>query len=253
MKTLIQPKITLVGAGPGDPELLTIKGLRALEQAQVVCYDALANSALLELAPASALLVDVGKRAGRHYASQEEINRMLVAYALQYGAVVRLKGGDPLVFGRGHEEMAYAEAFGIATEIIPGISSSIAVPGLQGVPVTARGYAESFWVMTGTTRHGELSADIALAAQSTATVVILMGLRKLDAILAQFMAAGKAATPAMVVVSGSTPQETVVLGSVADLATKMPASEIHGPGIIVIGAVVALHPELARQAALAAA
>jgi len=243
MKSINTPKITLVGAGPGDPELLTIKGWKALQRANVVLYDALAGPEILELASPHALKVDVGKRAGNHLASQDEINRMLVAYALTHGQVVRLKGGDPFVFGRGHEEMAYAASFGIATEVIPGISSSIAVPGLQGIPVTCRGISESFWVLTGSTRTGTLSEDVAIAAQSTATAVILMGMKKLETIMQVFAAAGKSDTPAMVVQNGSTPQEKVIIGKVSDLAAKVTAADAGSPGIIVIGEVVALHPK----------
>jgi uroporphyrin-III C-methyltransferase len=243
MKSINTPKITLVGAGPGDPELLTIKGWKALQRANVVLYDALAGPEILELASPHALKVDVGKRAGNHRASQDEINRMLVAYALTHGQVVRLKGGDPFVFGRGHEEMTYAASFGIATEVIPGISSSIAVPGLQGVPVTCRGISESFWVLTGSTRTGTLSEDVAIAAQSTATAVILMGMKKLETIMQVFAAAGKSDAPAMVVQNGSTPQEKVIIGKVSDLAAKVTAADAGSPGIIVIGEVVALHPK----------
>jgi uroporphyrin-III C-methyltransferase len=253
MKSINTPKITLVGAGPGDPELLTIKGWKALQRADVVLYDALAGPEVLELASPHALKVNVGKRAGNHRASQEEINRMLVAYALTHGQVVRLKGGDPFVFGRGHEEIAYAAGFGIATEVIPGISSCISVPGLQGVPVTCRGVSESFWVLTGATQTGDLSDDVAIAARSTATAVILMGMKKIKTILQVFAAAGKADTPAMVVQNGSTPQEKVIIGRVSNLAAKVAAAEAGSPGIIVVGDVVALHPnfEKAEQEALA--
>ena len=156
-----KPYLTLVGAGPGDPELFTLKGVKALSTADVVLYDALVNKDLLDYAPAKAQKVFVGKRAGKHSLKQEEINELIVEYAFNYGHVVRLKGGDPFVFGRGHEEIAYAAAFGIDSSVVPGISSSIAVPEMQKIPVTARGYSESFWVVTGTTKEGELSKDIA--------------------------------------------------------------------------------------------
>ncbi|HOY18487.1 MAG TPA: uroporphyrinogen-III C-methyltransferase [Haliscomenobacter sp.] len=243
MNSPIIPKITLVGAGPGDPELLTIKAWKALQQADVVLYDALVSEEVLDLARPGAILVDVGKRASKHTHPQEDINWMLVEYAINHGHVVRLKGGDPFVFGRGYEEMAHAAMFGIKVDIVPGLSSCIAVPGLQGVPVTCRGVNESFWVVTGTTRAGTISKDIELAAQSTATTIILMGMRKLADIMAIFAAQGKMDTPAMVVQNGSTPAEKVVLGRVHNLAERVALADASSPGIIVVGDVVALHPE----------
>ncbi len=207
-----QAKITLVGAGPGDPELITVKGLQALHQADVVLYDALASKELLEEAPTWAKLIFVGKRAGRHHYKQEEINLLMVQMAYEYGHVVRLKGGDPFVFGRGQEELEFARAFDIETVVVPGISSCIAVAELQEVPLTRRGINESFWVMTGTTRSGKLSKDIPLAARSSATVVILMGMRKLKEITQLFKQEGKGETPVMVVQNGSTKKERLALG-----------------------------------------
>ena len=209
----MHPKITLVGAGPGDPELLTLKGARALASADAVLYDALVDERLLDHAPPHAARVYVGKRAGAHHRTQEEINLLLVQYALSHGHVVRLKGGDPFVFGRGHEELAYAEAFGIATSVVPGLSSCTSLPALQGVPVTRRGVSESFWVLTGTTREGRLSRDVYDAARSRATVVILMGMRRLERIAEVFAAAGQAETSVLVVERGSTDAERSVVGT----------------------------------------
>ncbi len=244
------PKITLVGAGPGDPELLTIKGWKALQKADAVLYDALVSEEILEMVNPAAVLVDVGKRAGKHSHSQDDINWLLVEHALNYGHVVRLKGGDPFVFGRGYEEIAHANMFGVEVEVIPGLSSSTALPGLQGVPVTCRGISQSFWVLTATTQSQELAKDIALAASSSATVVILMGMRKLEEIMALFKAEGKENTPAMVIQNGSTPDEKVILGRVNDLADKVKAAGAGSPGIIVVGEVVALHPAYQEQDAL---
>ncbi|MEO0339094.1 MAG: uroporphyrinogen-III C-methyltransferase [Bacteroidota bacterium] len=235
-----QPKISLVGAGPGDPDLITLKGYRTIQNANVILYDALANPALLEAAPAHAEKIYVGKRANNHRFTQDEINQMLVAYAYTHGHVVRLKGGDPFVFGRGYEELDYAAAFGIQVDYVPGISSSIAVPGLQQVPLTCRGINESFWVLTATTKNGKLSKDIALAAQSSATVVILMGIRKLKTITELFTQLGKADTPAMVIQNGSLENERAVQGTVAELYDKVQRAGIGSPGIIVIGAVAGL-------------
>ncbi len=237
-------KISIVGAGPGDPELLTIKAFKAIQSADVILYDALVNPEILKYAPEKALRIYVGKRANNHRFSQEEINMMLVQYAYSHGHVVRLKGGDPFVFGRGHEELTFAEAFVIETEIIPGISSCISVPELQKVPLTRRGINESFWVLTGTTKSGELSKDIAIAAQSSATAVILMGMRKIREITALFAQHGKTDTPVLVIQNGSRENEKALLGTVETIAAKVEACQLGTPGIIVIGDVVALHPEL---------
>lgn len=238
----IHPKITLVGAGPGNPELITLKGISALRQADVVLYDALANSELLDFAPANALKIYVGKRAGKHSLRQEEINELLVQSALKYGHAVRLKGGDPFVFGRGYEEVEHARNAGIEVTVVPGISSAVALPGLQGVPLTHRGASESFWVLTGTTKEEQLSDDLHLAAQSSATLVILMGMQKLGHIMDVLIENGKAALPAMVVQNGSTPQERTVIGTVENLANLAEEQGIGTPGIIVVGEVVGLHP-----------
>jgi uroporphyrin-III C-methyltransferase len=159
-------KLTLVGAGPGDAELITLKGLRAIQSADVILYDALANDSLLDFAPKHALLLYVGKRKGDHYLKQTEINQLIVAYAERYGHVVRLKGGDPFVFGRGFEEILYAQAHGLPTEVVPGVSSVVGVPATQGIPITHRDVARSFWVVTGHTQDNQLPPDIYLAAQA---------------------------------------------------------------------------------------
>lgn len=238
----ILPKITLVGAGPGDPELITIKGLRALQQADAILYDALVNPILLKEAKPHVPLVYVGKRAGSHSHTQESINLLLVQYAFNYGNVVRLKGGDPFVFGRGYEELEYAYAMGIATEVIPGLSSSVALPGLEKVPLTSRGYSNSFWVITGSTQNGNLPDDLVLAAHSQATVVILMGMDKLDLIARIFSQHSKANTPAMLIQNGSLPHQRIALGTAATLPQIALQHQIGAPGIIVIGNTVKLHP-----------
>jgi len=243
------PKITLVGAGPGDTELITVKGLKAIQSADVVLYDALVNTELLEEAPEKALKIFVGKRSGNHRYSQDEINLLMVQHAFSHGHVVRLKGGDPFVFGRGHEEITYVAAFGIETEIIPGISSCISLPELQGVPVTRRGVNESFWVLTGTTKSGQLSKDVRIAAQSSATAVILMGMRKLAEIARLFSEHGKGDTPVLVIQNGSLPNERTALGTVDSIAKIVSEKEMGVPGIIVIGEVVSLHPEMNFAAA----
>jgi len=248
MKNNTTPRITLVGAGPGDPDLITVKGLKAIHSADVILYDALVTEEILMSAPAAAIKVYVGKRANNHRYPQEEINLMMIQMAYNHGHVVRLKGGDPFIFGRGHEELEYARSFDIPVTIIPGISSCIAVPELQEVPLTRRGVNESFWVITGTTTSGQISDDIELAAQSSATVVILMGMRKIVEITDLFKQYGKADTAAMVIRNGSRAEEKCYTGRVRDIADKVNSECAGQPGIIVIGDVVELHPDIMEQA-----
>lgn len=237
------PKLTLVGAGPGDPDLITVKGLEAIASADVILYDALIDPRLLKYAPEGALKIYVGKRNNNHTFTQEQINALIVDNAFTYGHVVRLKGGDPFVFGRGHEELAYAELFNIPTTVVPGLSSSISVAGLQGIPVTNRGTSESFWVITGTTSKGKLSEDIRLAAQSTATVVILMGLGKLKEITEVFRSFDKQDTAVAVIQNGSLPNERIALGTIDTIVPIVEQEKIEAPAVIVIGDVVKLHAE----------
>lgn len=242
----IQPKITLLGAGPGDPDLLTLKGVKALQNADVVLYDALTNEALLEHAPAQAIKVYVGKRSGEHSYPQETINKLMIDYALNYGHVVRLKGGDPFVFGRGYEELDYASNYNIPVDVIPGISSSIGVPGLQQIPVTHRGMSESFWVITGTTTSGEVSKDIYKAADSDATVLILMGLKQLSKIVDIFKTAGKSNLPVAVVQNGSSVDEKLVIGNVDTIENLVQQEQIKAPALLIFGEVVSLHPSFKK-------
>ncbi|MFO7445158.1 MAG: uroporphyrinogen-III C-methyltransferase [Ignavibacteriaceae bacterium] len=242
-KNKIVPRISLVGAGPGDPELITLKAVNAIAEADVILYDALVNIDLLKYAPQRAKKIFVGKKAANHAYSQQEINQMIVGYALSYGHVVRLKGGDPFVFGRGHEELTFAEVFNIKVNVIPGISSAIAVPELQHIPLTKRGVSESFWVITATTSNGELSEDIYKAAQSDATVVILMGVSKLKEITEIFIKAGKNNTAAAVIESGSLPGEKIGIATVDNIVDVVKNKNLGSPAVIIIGDVVKLHPE----------
>ncbi|MET7257680.1 uroporphyrinogen-III C-methyltransferase [Dyadobacter jiangsuensis] len=243
----MEAKLTLVGAGPGDSELITLKGMRALQTADVVLYDELANAAFLEFAPAHALKMYVGKKVGNPSFSQDEINGLIVRLARKRGHVVRLKGGDPFVFGRGHEEIEYAQDHDIACEMVPGISSSIAVPASLGVPVTRRGVSESFWVITGTTQNGELSDDLRLAAQSKATVIVLMGLNKLEEICALYKHFGRGHLPMAVIQNGTRPDEQSVIGQVWEMPRLVRESGIGTPAIMVMGEVVALSPAYALE------
>ncbi|RYD93179.1 MAG: uroporphyrinogen-III C-methyltransferase, partial [Sphingobacteriales bacterium] len=194
--------------------------------------------------------VYVGKRSGDQTHSQANINQLMVDYARNYGHVVRLKGGDPFVFGRGFEELEFAAAHNIPVQIVPGISSSIGVPGMQHIPVTHRGLSESFWVVTGTTASGKISTDLVEASKSKATVVVLMGIHKLAEITAIFKAQGKGKLPAAVIQSGTTVNEKTVVGvvdTIVDLATE---NKITSPALIIFGEVVSLHPDFKKIKAL---
>lgn len=236
MNTIL-PQITLVGAGPGDPDLLTVKGQKALQTADVILYDALVNEELLQLAPA-ARHIFVGKRKGFKAYEQEEINRLMVQEALTFGHVVRLKGGDSFVFGRGFEELEYAQLFGIPVAVVPGISSSISVPALAGIPVTHRGSANGFYVLTAVLADGSLNPEIRQAARLNATVVLLMGLNKLPEIAQIFSSVGKANEAVAVISNGSLPQQRQVVGKISGITTKLEQEGIEAPAVIVIGEVV---------------
>jgi len=242
-KNIKVPRITLVGAGPGDADLITVKAIKALKTADVVLYDALVNEELLEYAPETSTKVYVGKRSGDHTFSQEAINNLMVDYAKNYGHVVRLKGGDPFVFGRGYEEIIIAAAHKIQASVIPGISSSIAVPELQQIPVTHRGLSESFWVVTGTTANGKISNDLIDASRSNATVVVLMGIHKLVEITEIFKLQGKNKLPVAVIQSGSTDDEKIAVATIDTIVNAVEENKISSPAIIVLGEVVSLHPK----------
>jgi len=236
------PKITLVGAGPGDKDLITLKGVKAIEQADCILYDALVNAEILEHAKKDTPCIYVGKRFNNHSLTQNEINDLLVTKALELGNVVRLKGGDPFVFGRGSEEIEYVASYNIPTEIIPGISSSLAVPAMQGIPLTKRNVNESFWVITGTTSNGNISKDIKLGGQSSATLVILMGLRNFSLIMEEIKIYRHKYTPFAIIQNGTLPNETIVIDTLEDYKNTIETIDYAAPGIIVIGDVVAEHP-----------
>jgi len=233
-------KVQIVGAGPGAIDLITIRGLKAVQQADVILYDALVNKVLLKEAKAGCELIYVGKRSGKHSFSQEDINHLILQNAYSYKRVVRLKGGDPFIFGRGHEELQYLETFGIEVEIVPGLSSATALSGLNHIPLTKRKVNESFWVLTGTTTNTQLSKDIALAAQSSATLVILMGIKKLPLIQQILLEKGKGNLPIAVIQNGSTQHEKSVFGRVENIVEKVQEHQVGTPGIIIAGPTVAM-------------
>jgi uroporphyrin-III C-methyltransferase len=232
------PKLTVVGAGPGDVDLITLKAIKAIESADVILYDALINEELLNYASKETELVFVGKRKGCYAFQQEQINELIVSKAKEKGHVVRLKGGDPFIFGRGAEEIDYVRQFGLETFVVPGISSSIAVPAYQGIPLTKRGASESFWVITGTTKKHQLSEDVALAAKSTATVVILMGMSKLDEIVRIFSEENKQETAIAIIQNGTRDNENVGIGTISNIQEIVAEKQLANPAIIIIGDVV---------------
>jgi len=237
--------VSLVGAGPGDPELLTLRALRRLREAELVLDDALVQDQLLELAP-QARRFFVGKRAGRHSIDQADIHRLMIKAARGGRRVVRLKCGDPFVLGRGGEEALALEAAGIPYEIVPGVSSAIAAPALAGIPVTHRGIASGFAVVSG---HAEEAYGPILdgLAPDTLTLVVLMGIRTRAAIAMRLIARGwSAATPAAIVFGASHAGGSRWLGTLAELGATAISSEL--PGIVVVGAAVALADQLTQLA-----
>ncbi len=231
------PKLTVVGAGPGDVDLITLKGVKALASADVVLYDALVDIELLDHAP-NAEHIFVGKRRGSYEYQQDQINELIESRAKSHGHVVRLKGGDPFVFGRGAEEMQYAAAHGLQVAMVPGISSSVSVPAAQNIPVTKRGSTESFWVITGTTKEHKLSEDVWLAAKSNATVVILMGMSKLPTVVELYKKEGKANIPIAIIQNGTHANEKIGIGTISSIENVVEQEKLKNPAIIIIGEVV---------------
>ena len=235
-------KVTLVGAGPGDPGLLTRKGLEALQGADVVVYDRLVSPEILALMPETAQQIDVGKQAARHPVPQEEINRILLEKAQAGHTVVRLKGGDPFLFGRGGEELELLAAHGVAFEEVPGITSAIAAPAYAGIPVTHRDCCSSLHIVTGHQRAGKaLDVDFEALVRTKGTLVFLMGVSALGAIVAGLLGAGMDRdTPAAVVERGTTPAQRRISAPLGDLPAAAEAAGVVSPAVIVVGGVCAL-------------
>ena len=242
--------VYLVGAGPGDPKLITVRGLECLRRADVVVYDRLVSRDLLDEAPVSAERIFAGKSPGCHALPQERIQELLVDGARAGRVVVRLKGGDPFVFGRGGEEAAACAAAGVRCEVVPGVTSAVGVPGLAGIPVTHRGASSAFAVVTA--HHAAGGGDGldwgALAAIDT--LVVLMGVERLELITASLIGGGRSpATPAAVIERGSLPGERVTTGTLADIAVRARLAGVRSPATIVIGDVVHVREQLAGRAA----
>lgn len=237
-----EAKVYLVGAGPGDPDLLTVRALRLLQAADVLVHDRLVSKEILNLAPGRATRVCVGKAPGKHILPQEEINRILVELAAPGRIVVRLKGGDPYVFGRGSEEALHLLQHNIGFEVVPGVTAATAVAAYAGIPLTHRGLARGVRFVTGHFRDDEaLDWDWNKLADPQTTLVFYMGLGRLDSICGHLIEAGlPAATPAAVIQNGTTVRQRRVLSDLAHLARDVRRAGITSPALIVIGTVVAL-------------
>lgn len=237
-------KVYLVGAGPGDPGLFTLKGKALLECADVVVYDALVSSAILASINPEAEKIDAGKRRGRHSLSQEEINQLLIAKAEDNAIVVRLKGGDPFVFGRGGEEMEDLVKAGVSVEVVPGVTSGIAAPAYAGIPLTHRDYSSSVTFVTGHEAAGKYRPIVKwqAIAQGSETIVIYMGIHNLPYIIEQLHSAGLSLdTPIALVRWGTRPEQKELIGTLETIVTQVEAAQFGAPAIAVIGQVVNLH------------
>lgn len=227
----------IIGAGPGDPELITMKAYNVLKRAEVILYDNLCNKELLEIAPKSCKMIYVGKQPYGDFTAQDKINDLIVAYAHQYQVVVRLKGGDPFIFGRGFEELLFAETHGIKAKYIPGISSMQGA-GFADIPLTHRGISESLWIITGTKKDGSLSKDLCCAMKSSATVVIYMGMKKMAEISKLYVENNLGDTPSAIIQHISLPHQKQVICKVKDLEHAAFEEGLGNPAIIIIGDVV---------------
>ncbi|MGB1384065.1 MAG: uroporphyrinogen-III C-methyltransferase [Flavobacteriales bacterium] len=233
-----QAHLWLVGAGPGDPELLTIKGARALEQADLVLYDSLVHQDVLAHAPAQAVKICVGKRAGQTSTPQALIHDWIEKGARQGLRIVRLKGGDPMVFGRAGEELAFADKLGLPWTYVPGISSGTSLAGLSGIPLTLRGVASSAWLGTATGQDGRLTEDLLQALRTSSTLVVFMGRRRLREIANHLIHLGKGDMPVAVVSEGSLPQQRTVVRTAREWAVSTDLDRVADPALLVLGEVV---------------
>ncbi len=239
LKTDTIPELYIIGAGPGDPDLITIKGYKILQKANVVLYDNLANKELLDIVPDDCEKIYVGKKPYGDYTPQEEIHLLIKEKAFSKGLVVRLKGGDPFIFGRGYEEIMYARRNGINAYYVPGITSMQAA-GLDDIPLTHRSLSEGIWIITGTKKSGALSDDLRWATKSNATVVIYMGMKKAQQISDIYIEEGKGEMPVTVIQHASLPHQKSAVGKVKDLTDMIQRSKLTHPAIIIIGEVISL-------------
>ncbi|WP_199248401.1 uroporphyrinogen-III C-methyltransferase [[Phormidium] sp. ETS-05] len=241
-------KVYLVGAGPGDPGLFTIKGKSLLECADVVVYDALVSPQILAMINPHAEKIDAGKRRGRHSLVQSETTQLLIEKAQEYAIVVRLKGGDPFIFGRGGEEMEELVAAGIPVEVIPGVTAGIAAPAYAGIPLTHRNYSSSVTFVTGHEAAGKYRPEVnwQAIAKGSETIVIYMGIHNLTHIVAELTAAGLSEeTPVALVRWGTRPDQEELIGTLGKIVADVESTGFEAPAIVIIGNVVNLHPILA--------
>ena len=234
-------RVVLVGAGPGDPDLLTVRAVRELGRAEVVVFDRLVSAAVLALAPRDAPRIDVGKAPGRRAATQDRINAILLAAARTGRRVVRLKGGDPLVFGRGGEEIAFLRAHAVPVEVVPGITAATGCAAAAGIPLTHRDVAHAAVFVSGTPAEGAAEPDWAALARPGQTVAIYMGVRNAGRIAASLIAAGRdRATPVAVIENGTRPDQRIVTGTLGGLGALVQAHGIVNPALLVVGEVAAM-------------
>ncbi|HHK73900.1 MAG TPA: uroporphyrinogen-III C-methyltransferase [Rhizobiales bacterium] len=241
-----QAQLTLVGAGPGDPDLLTMKAMRAISNAEVVVFDRLVSPEIMDLVPKGAMRIGVGKAPKNHTMPQEEINELLVTLARTGRRIVRLKGGDPFIFGRGSEEAAYLTRNGIEYDVVPGITSAQGCAASTRIPLTHRGAATSVRYVTGHCKHDtELDLDWQGLADPDTTLVIYMGMANIEQITNRLMENGLApSTPAAAINNGTTPQQRVLTATLSDIATKAHESAFSGPVLFILGEVVAVSKTL---------
>lgn len=238
--------VYLVGAGPGDPELLTLRGARLVQGADAVVYDNLVSPAIVSLAPAAAQRIYVGKKAADHTLPQDEINQLLVRLAGEGKRVVRLKGGDPFIFGRGGEEMEVLVSAGVTVEVVPGVTAAAGIAAYAGIPLTHRDHAQSVVFTTGFLKDGALDLDWTMLARAGQTLVIYMGISRLSEICSQLVAHGlPSTTPAGVIERGTTDAQRVVAADLATLSERVHEAGIRPPALTIVGGVVSLYPRLA--------
>jgi uroporphyrin-III C-methyltransferase/precorrin-2 dehydrogenase/sirohydrochlorin ferrochelatase len=239
-------EVYLVGTGPGDPELLTVGAAKLLQRADVVLYDNLVSAEVLALLPAEAERIYVGKRRNKHSLEQDDINQLMVDLARKGRRVLRLKGGDPFIFGRGGEELEFLAAAGVRFHMMPGVTAAVGVSAYAGIPLTHRRLAQSCTFVTGHLQDGSMDLDWPMLARARQTVVVYMGLLGLPTLCAKLIEHGRdPATPIAIIQRGTTPQQRVLEGTLATLPDQVAAAGLHAPTLIIVGEVVPLGRKLA--------